>query len=670
MKKTLLGVLALTSVASFANVTGYVKSDSKAEVKSEDITSTANPVVYTYDLSTKLDLGLFLDANKDTFVFAGGELKGKAVADSLETPGYLGVRYDGKVTENSNMSLTGAYRIKDANVKDAIIEHLKAKKIWNDKASDDDKNALLREQGYSFDKDDTLLLSGVGNGKYDNINYRLGMIYTTKDFANGTHKLESFVKADTKLEKFDVAAELTHKLGNFKTNTYNGTEIKDDVQKATLVTGGNLKGEVKVSSDRLVKDLSLESKAHFNLGTVLPFADAQVVNVGLENKAVYKGVKGLELTGKLNYGADVVSKYDPTPAQVGNMTHTPEAFVGVKYIGKNFMVSTENTDKVTVKHDFATKPVVSKLDNFFKTDNKLEVKPVEMLTLRARAFNILSSKDLKVTNTAAHTNSFVGALGHTLSPKLGKVVFTHNLDVAYRLENLNVTDLKAVTLKDHELFAWTTNKLTYAVTDAISLEGNLNVHTYNKIGVKPELLNTFTFVEGSGKVAYKHGRVDFSQELIGKFKHGKSTSEAKLWAAETDSKLNYQVTPNIQINSGLNLYATNKFVKAQHVGAVKFIESQGLHEDKFLKWGDYLKEVKIGDNKIEKNIADEKADLFNNTNIHFVVKPMLGVTMKFLDNKLTVKPAVEAKVIFRGVRPDFAPAKFDTKGTLNVEYVW
>lgn len=654
MKKTLLGVLALTSVASFANVTGYVKSNSEATVKSDDI--QASPVAFEYGLSTKLDLGLYLDSNKDTFVFAGGQLKGKGTPGTLETPGYLGVRYDGKVTENSSVALTGAYRIKDGNVKDQVKEHA------------GDAN---RDNGYSFDDGETILLSGVGYGKYDNINYRLGMLYNSKDFAAQSHRLESFVKADTKLEKADVSAELTHRLGNFKTKAIDSAgEVKDDV-KAFLLTGGNLKGEVKLTTDRLAKDLSLEHKAYFNLGTILPVEEANVVNVGLENKAVYKGVKGLELTGKLNYAAEVVSKFDSNGEQKGNMKHMPEAFVGVKYTGNKVIFSTENTDKVTVKHDFEATPEVLILDNFFKTDNKVEIKPINEFTFRAKALDILKSTDLKVkSKKVKHVNSFVGGLGLTATPMVGKVKFTHNLDVAYRLDNIDVTDLSKVKIKDHELFAWTTNKLTYAATDAVNLEANLNAHTYNKLKSDGTLSNTFTFVQGSGKVSYKHGRVDFSQELIGKYKYGKSSTEAHLWAAESDSKLNYKVTPNVEINSGLNLYSTNKFVKAQHAGAVKFIESQGLHDDNFLSWGQYIKEVKIDDEKIEKNIENEKAYMFNGTNIHLVVKPMVGVTAKFLNNKLTVKPSVEARVLFRGTRPDLKPAKFDTKGTLKVEYVW
>ena len=76
MKKALLGVLALTSVASFADVTGYVKSNS--EVKAEtDVKKEESAVKFEaqkYPVKTKLDLGFFLDSNKDTFLFTGTRL--------------------------------------------------------------------------------------------------------------------------------------------------------------------------------------------------------------------------------------------------------------------------------------------------------------------------------------------------------------------------------------------------------------------------------------------------------------------------------------------------------------------------------------------------------------------------------------------------------------------
>ncbi|WP_155729879.1 hypothetical protein [Streptobacillus moniliformis] len=47
----------------------------------------------------------------------------------------------------------------------------------------------------------------------------------------------------------------------------------------------------------------------------------------------------------------------------------------------------------------------------------------------------------------------------------------------------------------------------------------------------------------------------------------------------------------------------------------------------------------------------------------------MGVTLKFLENKLNVKPNVSARLLFTA-GTEFKFAKFNTKGALKIEYVW
>ncbi|CAM3175183.1 hypothetical protein [Streptobacillus ratti] len=664
MKKAFLGVLALISVTSLADVTGYFKSNSEAKINVDN----SNKV--EYDLSTRMDLGLYLDSKKETFIFTGGQLKGTATAGSLKTPLYLGARFDAKVTENSNMILTGAYRTNDIDIKDQIKEHAKE---------------ASRDNGFAFRKKETILLSGVGYGKYDDINYRLGVLYNSEDFKDKTHRLNAFVKADTKLETADISGELFYRLGTAKTNIYKDNKIKDD-EKATLETGGTLKGEAKLTTDRLVKDLSLEHKAYFDLGSINHVKvsstgsdEAQVIKAGLENKAVYKGVKNLELTGKLNYKAEVVSIYETSKTeQKGHMKHSPEVFVGIKYDNKKVMFSTENTDRVDVKHELKTGLALKDemLDNFFKTDNKLEVKPVESLTLRAKAFDILESKKLKSSNGKHHKNSFVGGLGLTINPKSDKVKFEHKSDAVYGLIDLKFANCKTLlntNIEAHDLFLWTTNKLTVDVNEKVKLESNLNSYNYLELGVyqgEYDGMYMNSFAELNGKVSYKHGNVDFSQMLGARYAYDLLEEDnGHYYMVESNTKLGYKINSIVELNSGLNL-EFNAGVSKEIDRALKmFVESQGLDGDKFKTLEQYTNDVKFDDKKLTDRINDELKTYGNDT-YDIVIKPELGVTMKFLEDKLTVKPNVSTRVLFTAGSNPFKFDRANTKGTLKVEYVW
>ncbi|WP_073508308.1 hypothetical protein [Streptobacillus notomytis] len=652
MKKAFLGVCALISVTSFSDVTGYFKSNSEVKINKES--------EIKYDLSTRMDLGLYLDPSKETFIFAGGQLKGDTKPNTLKKPGYLGVRLEAKVTEDSNVILTGAYRTEDINIKDQIKEHAK-------KAD--------KENGFLFKDKETILLSGIGYGKYDDIEYRLGAIYNSSNFKDKTHRLNAFVKASTKLENADVSAELSYRLGNVETNIYKDNEIKNK-EKALLNTGGTLAGEVKITTNRLVKDLDLEHKTNFDLGTILPAgntnSEAQVIKVGTDNKAVYKGVKNLELTGKLNYKAEVVSKYSTSgdKNQEGHMKHSPEVFVGVKYDNKKIMFSTENTDRVDVKHELKTGLALKDdmLNNFFKTDNKLEIKPSELITLRVKVFDILKSEKLK--NSAEHKNSFLGGLGLTLNPKSDKVKFEHKSDVVYKLEDLDVKSLKNVSIDDHELFLWTTNKLTVDVNEKIKLEGNLNSYNYLLLEDE-EYITIDNFTELNGKVSYKQENVDFSQMLSARYAYGDADADdnSHHYMVESDTKLGYKVNSILEINSGLNLEFNASNLKEENRVLKMYVESQGLHEDKFKTFGKYTDDVKYDDKKLINRINDEVKS-YGNDYYDIVVKPELGVTMKFLENKLTVKPNVSTRLLFTAGLQGFKFNRFNTKGTLKIEYIW
>ena len=113
MKKYILGLLALNTVVSFSNVTVYLKFNGEVKTENEvtkDSTGNVQLGKAKVPLKGQLDLGFYLDENKDVTLFTGLKHKDK-------NQSYIGARVDTKIGNNSNLILNTIYADQDKRIR-------------------------------------------------------------------------------------------------------------------------------------------------------------------------------------------------------------------------------------------------------------------------------------------------------------------------------------------------------------------------------------------------------------------------------------------------------------------------------------------------------------------------------------------------------------------------
>lgn len=428
MKKYILGLLALNTVVSFSNVTGYLKFNGEVKTENEvtkDSTGNVQLGKAKVPLKGQLDLGFYLDENKDVTLFTGLKHKDKNQA-------YIGARVDTKIGNNSNLILNTIYADQDKDylaVEEAFKNSLSAKNVWSyakrkeleQDYKEQDKLDFYKENGYVFETEkeenvgtdkytinsnDKLLLSAIVNGKADNFNYSLGSIYNLKNREtlkqDGTpltsrpvlyNRVENFVKVGTQLGIFNVSGELDHTIGDVKDLvkvTDVETKLFDDSSiENNFKYGGRLKGNVKLGVES--NGFSVSTKPLFDLYTVLEKTPSnsnavseRAYKLGVENEFKYTGVKDLEVKLGLNYNAEVSnipikegkSITDSKSKiiykeNIGLLLHAPSVVFDVKYENSNWTAFTKNKNATYL---LKAQGKTSRKPNYFKPEEEVVVK--------------------------------------------------------------------------------------------------------------------------------------------------------------------------------------------------------------------------------------------------------------------------------------------------------
>lgn len=703
MKKALLGVLALTSVASFADVTGYVKSNS--EVKAEtDVKKEESAVKFEaqkYPVKTKLDLGFFLDSNKDTFLFTGTRFSGEAQKAGVNNESYAGFRFDSKLNENSSLILNAVagytdedkFNNDDKSIENALKAHLDAKKVWTaDKKAElekkdkaDDRNNFYKDNGFRLTENDRLLLSAVVKNDTETSNVLVGTIYNLDKDTN--NRLESFVKAGKQLDGFRLDAELTHVLGKDKELVPNEEEyalnLLTERDTTNFDVAGRIRGNVKVSTKVANDTLELYAKPSFDLGTVLERGSAQenveferYFKAGIENVAKYTGLKNTTVEAKLVYDAEVAhlpikenqtveiygTKYTEN---LGRLLNLPKAVLNVKYDNNKLLLETNNETKF-----FATVGLGESTYNGEK-DKKATFNAVEFETKNKAGYKLTDNLSANMMANYKLTKGFeFDDTKHELLTGAGvsynKADFKAELNGRYNLKVEKYTNDNSEKVLDltHDVYA--NSKFTNTIKSGnLMLTPSLSTFVYSNIedkdvyfGLKTGLKSTYMInsFELMNELGFKY--------VLSHIENKKNKLNESSYAGLANFGVNYLINENhklgLALDSDYSYKLNNKEFDSVESGITNLMNN--FDGEKSKDFDSY-----IGEAKRTKEIVDEAGDVAKYDH-RFNLTPKVNAVLKF--GNVTVKPEASVKFKFGKDVKDFSLRKIEGKGTLNVEYRW
>ena len=704
MKKALLGVLALTSVASFADVTGYVKSNS--EVKAEtDVKKEESAVKFEaqkYPVKTKLDLGFFLDSNKDTFLFTGTRFSGEAQKAGVHNESYAGVRFDSKLNENTSLILNAVagytdedkFNNDDKSIENALKEHLDAKKVWTaDKKAElekkdkkDDRNNFYKDNGFRLTENDRLLLSAVVKNDTETSNLLVGTIYNLDKDTN--NRLESFVKAGKQLDGFRLDAELTYVLGKDKefvtTSDEDALNLLTETDINNLNYGGRVKGNVKVSTKLANDTLELYSKPSFDLGTVLErgsnkenVESERYFKAGVENVAKYTGLKNTTVEAKLVYDAEVAhlpvkdnatypattGDFDVYKENAGSLLNMPKAVLNVKYDNNKLLLETNNETKfyTTVglgestyngeQNEKATFDAVE-----FETKNKVGYKLTDNLSANMMA-NYKLTKRIEFYGTKHDLLTGAG-ISYNKADFKAELNGRYNLNVEKYINDKSKEDLKLThDVYANSKFTNTIKSSNLMVTPSLSTFVASNIEDKDVyFGLKTGLKSTYMInsFELMNELGFKY--------VLSHTENENNKSNESSYAGLANFGVNYLINENhklgLALDSDYSYKLNNKAFDVYEEGISHLMNGFDGVEKKNI--GDFIESK-------EEDMNKEAADIAKYDH-RFNLTPKVNAVLKF--GNVTVKPEASVKFKFGKDIKDFSLRKIEGKGTLNIEYRW
>ena len=726
MNKLLLGVLALSTVATFAegkyqDYHGYLDAEVSVEAKNDfdlaakSFKNSGRPAEAKAFTSLKLGHTLYKDAQIAVF----GGLKGD-VYKYTSTPTseylnikdyYFGARWDAPIVDGYNVALTfankgvvkdtadkkveGGYTtskkeiegvetgailqklkpkssevvVEDQTVlKDAVSKHLEAK---GKKASTDEE---YENEGYKLhNAEDTTLLSAVLTGKVGGFDSHLGGIYSTRDFKDGKHTLESFVRTSGMAdENVKVEGFLNH---------YLTSRDVDGFTTGNYAFGGRLKGGVKVTTN-LNKDTMLTNKAEFKLLNILSSkaaADGSTTHKGealTENELKYTGFNNFVVTTGLNY------KNEFETGAAKELKHTPEVKLGVEYANNGLTASTKNSEKVELTQKLADNSL--KYKNLFETANKLGYMKDGFGVEGSAKYNL----ETEFNTDRTHKHNLLAGL--KLSYGVDNLKYEdYKVDSVlsgnYLLTATNKNFEKANGQLMHEVFAFTKNNVQLNDVFGLDLSGRLNAYNYTNVNYADatkadHTMTGFLLTDAGLTVTKKLDKLTTSLDVNGKYglyaKEYKKDSLQHHASAEATIKADYLALSNVDlIGEVKGEYNYNKLGGKLYEGLASFVENN-RDKDGYRTLPKYLSEK--FDAKAEHDMLDQYENLMKDEKNHELnVKPSVSAVIRLANDKLTITPKLGAEVSFstdvKNTKEDLKPFLFKSVkgiGSLNINYAW
>lgn len=394
MKKTILGLLALSQVASFAS--GYVNNSYEGKINHTKAEKKAD-----VEASDATNVGVFFGPKSEAFLFSGLKFAGKNLfRESYENEMpvfYAGGSVDANVTDKFDISSFVYYTNEDNNEdnKDQLEKLLIKHQNTRGTKKSVDKLGYFGEKGYN-------LITGLGFEERLSVaklnqsiglrtdNFKTTAVITSKLAAEGKVKssmLNGFVK-----HELDVYENKTTK-ENAKSRGYGSleAEVKHENKGEKL----ELTNIVNFKTNKIVQKYTLDKK---NYEAKNPYSDSEEKTIvkdipyyvenedigskylynflaKIENKATYKLNDKVTLNGELNYKVEsklhtytFTQDREKVNDSIPALLHVPTLKLGAEYKEEKLTVKTLNevtSDILTLNspvHDELTPPTIEEAD--------------------------------------------------------------------------------------------------------------------------------------------------------------------------------------------------------------------------------------------------------------------------------------------------------------------
>ncbi|WP_064591144.1 hypothetical protein [Streptobacillus moniliformis] len=682
-KRKLIGLITISTTVLGAEY--YVKNDNNielsygfientiavasAQAQSQQSSNAGNH--FSTKVTSEINWGGIFGKNKEVFTFlgvgAGGEKQFKSSGKrEFNTKGYIGINLKKKLTEELELILNASYQYKDNNNHEgAIKELIKSRGEWK-KEFEEDKEALKKyyhSQGLRF-KEEESLFSGIVNYKHKLFKLHSGVIYTAGYLNNGDYRLENFVNIKTSKGKHDIEGEINYK-----------------IKKDTYAKGGRLKLDLNTTS-RLNK-VDIHNRINLYLGTIIP--NKKDYKILLENGIKYSASNNLELNTTAS--AEVVFKQIETNTKATDLKvlYKPELKLNVKYNKDNIDIESNNklmgrVETKGAKLDKDEYDSSSKKDQTIAsvyTGNMIRYKSIRGV---GKYSGIVKMK--KGTNSADFERVEhlleVGA-GLTYEKKIGRLDIRHSVDGRYIFgyieKNFSILNL------------WSDNKAEYRLNNKVTLKGELNLTTSNRLSIINHDSNTDEFLllaDTKGTVEYKlNNKTDLTSTIGAKTISLFSTlKNAQMKNSQSNTTNN---GPDLHLSSKYTykVYNENK-VKYQirdNIGLITRLDvsyADNFTSDKLYESLNKIKRNQVGKKGLEEinkealNKINKETAKFGNSKSILLISPSVGTELKYLNNKLIINPNlgvdVKAHIKENGNKLEYKTTNI--KARLQVEYRW
>ncbi|WP_064609175.1 hypothetical protein [Streptobacillus moniliformis] len=659
--KIMLGILALSSILSLST-TMYVKNNSELKL---DYSSSENNGMFKfgYEPINTLNAGAFLGKSNEAFLYLGGKIKKEHIIDGMAN---LGVFFKKKINEHIELTLNTGYQY-EGGMEDSIKEGLKLKGLWDKKYEEDEtlRKEFYHSQGLRLKGNPILASGGVLDLTYGNTKSKIGAIYTIESFSELSRILQALPSSNIKqiklynslIGRIETFVNVNQKLNNLGIDLNLNYKLKPDISKRL----GRLKGDVTLT--RKIGDIELSGKAHAYLGTIL-ISDKKrefggEIRLGY-NKDRINIKSTLKHSTLLDYSANKGTKDDnkeepPKSDSTDKLLHKQELTFDLGYKNNKIEFNTENklrgkvfTDKLKIDKDKYKSDNLNKDFTVFSiyTSNSLKTKIGNVGIKADIKYRLGLDIDKDTSETYKHL-ALVG-FGAEYNNKTKKIETSNSVNTTL-LMGYNKYEIFAIN-------AWSDNKADYIVNDKTKLFGELNLTSSNKLyfysGIEAEILG---FVDLRGNIEYKiKNNLEFINELGAKAillfskkdENDKNANNINIsyiplttqyqYKVYNDSSILYKVKDNIRIKSKLGLSYLNGYDSETLYSALRDIKRKQIDSNGI---------VEIS-RKDRFKISSEKHDYGVSLLSKIVINPSIEGELKFLGERLTVKPNGEVKFIF------------------------